>query len=203
MQKYAAFVSGLPTGKNSISDDDLSHAFLRLGFTDPQAMLNSGNVVFDTPPVGVIGPLEAQISRHLRNTFEQNDIWTFIRTPDELHQILEGVPFSHKEVSDKGNSIYVVLLSEQLDQVASERIQIKRNEVDELEPAGREIYWLRRITKGEHIAPPPISEMLDSPATVRSLHAIQRILNEIEHPSTKRPRLVTLDDAIRSDRSRQ
>jgi uncharacterized protein (DUF1697 family) len=203
MQKYVAFVSGLPFGKKSISDDELALAFLRLGFMNPRAMLNSGNIIFETHPVGVVGPLEAQISRYLKKTFNLDDVWTFIRTPRELQQMQEELPFAEEVVNDEGNSIFVVLLSGHLDPRTRTKLQIKRNDVDQLLPTGREVYWLRRSSsKGEHIAPPPISEILDSPATVRSLHAIQQILDEIEHPTTKQPKLVKLDDATRSEQSR-
>jgi uncharacterized protein (DUF1697 family) len=203
MQKYVAFISGLPFGKKSISDDELALAFLRLGFMNPRAMLNSGNIIFEAHPVGVIGPLEAQISRHLKKAFDLDDVWTFIRTPSELAQLENGIPFSEDVVRDKGNSIFVVLLSSHLDPRTRARLQIRRNDVDELLPAEREVYWLRRSSKqGEHIAPPPISEILDSPATVRSLHAIQQILKEIEHPETSKPKLVKLEDATRSEQFR-
>jgi uncharacterized protein (DUF1697 family) len=203
MQKYVAFISGLPFGQNSVSDDKLNLAIARLGFTNVEVVLRSGNVVFDSAPVGVIGPLEAQISRHLRNTFGIENVWTFIRTPQELKAIIEGVPFSEADLSDKGNSTYVVLLSDELDRLAAERIQIRRNDIDELKPSGRAVYWLRRSTRREHIAPPSVSEILDTPATVRSLHAIVQIVNQIEHPATTKPKLIKLEDAIRSERSRQ
>lgn len=203
MQKYIAFISGLPLGKKSISDDDLSLALMRLGFMNVEPVLNSGNVVFETHPVGVIGPLEAQISRHLRNTFDLDDVWTFIRTPGQLARLLAATPFSKEEGNSKGNSIFIVLLSEELDSLSANKLRIRRNEVDELVPTGREVYWMRRSSKGEHIAPPAISEILDSPATVRSIHAIQQILDQAENPKTQRPKLVKLEDATRPERSRQ
>jgi len=203
MQKYVAFLSGLPFGQKSISNDELGLALRQLAFMNVQVMLRSGNVLFDSAPVGVIGPLEAQISRHLRNRFHLENVWTFLRTPKELAAIMDGLPFSKEEVDEKGNSIYVVLLSEELDKLAAQRIQIRRNDIDELVPSGREVYWLRRSAKREHIAPPSVSEIIDGPATVRSLHAIRQIIDEIENPKIEHPKLITLDEAIRSERSRQ
>jgi len=198
MQKYVAFISGLPLGQKAIGKDQIELALMRLGFSSINAILNSGNVAFEAHPVGVIAPLEAQISRHLRNTFELDDIWTFIRTPEQLKSIIREVPFGEPR-----NSIYVVLLPEELNTLSQNKLRIKRNDVDELVPAGREVYWVRRSGKGEHVPPPPISEILDSPATVRSLHALKQIVDELDHPKTAKPKLVKLDDAIRSERSRQ
>jgi uncharacterized protein (DUF1697 family) len=203
MQTYIAFLSGLPTGKNAIAPDDLRAAITRLGFMDVKVLLTSGNVAFSTAPVGVIAPLEAQISRHLRKQFDLEDVWTFIRTPREIEQVIAAVPFSQSELDDKGNSIYVLLLSRELDDLAARRIQVRRTEVDVLKPAGSEVYWLRRADKGEHVAPPSLSELIDGPATVRSLHTMRQILEDLHKPVETHPKLVKLADAIRSERSRQ
>lgn len=199
MQKYIAFISGLPAGTKAITADKLQIAMTRLGFHDVRVPSNSGTISFEAHPVGIIGPLEAQISRHLKNAFELDHVWTFIRTPQELRRIIDGVPFSEEE--REGNSIFVVLLAETPDKVTAQRLEVRRTNVDELRVAGREIYWLRRH-KAEHVAPPPISELLDSPATVRSAHALQQILSELDQPKSK-PKTISLDDAIRSERSRQ
>jgi len=199
MQRYIAFISGLPAGSTAISADKLQVALARLGFQDIRVSSTSGNISFEAHPVGIIGPLEAQISRHLRNAFELDHVWTFIRTPQDLKRIIEAVPFS--EAEKEGNSIYVVLLAEAPDKVTAQRLEVRRTDVDELRVAGREIYWLRQ-NKGEHVAPPPLSELLDSPATVRSIHAMQQVLSELDKPRSK-PKTISLDDAIQSERSRQ
>lgn len=201
MQKYVAFISGLPFGRNAIKSDDLRSAMTRLGFIDVEVFSTSGNVAFDTAPVGLVGPLEAQISRHIKRTFELEDIWTFIRTPSELRSIVRELPYDEADVADEGNSIFVVLLSEEPDALTARRLRIKRNEVDELRLSRREIYWLRRRVEGEPIPPPPIADILDARATVRSLHTLQQIVAQLEKPRTK-PR-VKIEDSTQSERSRQ
>ena len=199
MQRYIAFISGLPAGSKAIGADKLQVAMARLGFEDVHVPSAAGTISFNAHPVGIIGPLEAQISRHLKNAFDLDHVWTFIRTPQELRRIIESVPFGESERA--GNSIFVGLLSDAPDKVTAQRLEIRRTDVDELRVAGREIYWLRH-NREEHVAPPPLSELLDAPATVRSLHAIEQILSDIDTPRAK-PKTISLDDAIRSERSRQ
>jgi uncharacterized protein (DUF1697 family) len=201
MQKYVAFISGLPIGRNAISADQLRSALIRLGFANVEPFFTSGNVAFETAPVGVIAPLEAQISRHLKRTFNLDDVWTFIRTPDELSSLLRDIPFDREDVEAQGNSIFMVLLPAEPDAVTARKLRIRRNEVDELRLARREIYWLRRKSD-EQVPPPPISEILDAPATVRSLHTIRQIVDALSKPKAKAGRVKPIETS-RSERSRQ
>jgi uncharacterized protein (DUF1697 family) len=174
MQRYIAFVSGLPAGRKAVDLQTLRGLFLRLGFLNVETYLTTGNVVFDSAPVGVIGPLEAQISRHLRKSLDHDGIWTFLRTPDELSKIVANNPFDADEMAAEGNSLFVVLLWEPPDERTVRRLRVRRNDVDELRMSGREIYWLRRAS-GESVPPPPLADILDTPATVRSFNTIRSL----------------------------
>ncbi|HEX6573551.1 MAG TPA: DUF1697 domain-containing protein [Gemmatimonadaceae bacterium] len=183
MQKYAAFIAGLPTGRNAISMDRLKALLSQLGFLNIETFLTSGNVIFETAPVGVIQPLEAQIARYLRKSLDVDDIWVFIRTPEELRAIAADVPFEEEDMNASGNLLFIVLLTEEPGEQSKRRLRIKRNDVDDLRLSGREIYWLRRPSS-EAVAPPSLSEILEAPATVRSFHTIVRLIDRI----TARPR---------------
>lgn len=175
MQQYVAFVAGLPCGRDSVGMDTLRNLFARLGFLNVETFLTNGNVIFHTAPVGLIGPLEAQISRFLTKSLEADDIHVFIRTPEELVSILGSVPFPADEVDRDGNHLFVVFLGEEPDEHVKKQLKIRRNDVDELRLSGKEIYWLRRPSS-EQVPPPSLSEILDAPATVRSLHTISRLV---------------------------
>lgn len=155
--------------------DTLKKLFTRLGFLNVETFLTNGNVIFDTAPVGVIGPLEAQIARFLTKSLEAEAIHVFIRTPEELLGILASVPFRPEEVRDAENHLFVVLLGDEPDERATRQLKIRRTEVDELRLHGKEIYWLRRPS-AEPVPPPVLSEILDAPATVRSFQTIARLV---------------------------
>ena len=200
MQRYIAFISGLPVGRNAVKPETIQHLFQRLGFLDVQTFPSTDTVGFETAPVGVIGPLEAQISRHLRRSLDVEGIWTFIRTPKEIAEIVRDIPFASDDVNSEGNSLFVVLIAEEPDAHTAKQLRIRRSEVDELRVAGKEIYWLRRPSD-DPVAPPPLSEILGVHATVRSLHTMMRLADK--YTSTARPkRTVSGGDTTESERSR-
>ena len=198
MQKYAAFIAGLPTGRKAVSMDKLKTLLSQLGFSNIETFLTTGNVTFETAPVGVIGPLEAQIARYLRKSLGVEDLWVFIRTVDELRAIIDNVPFPDEDLNASGSLLFIVLLTNEPDDQAERQIKIRRNDVDELKLRGTEIYWLRRPSN-EAVAPPSLAEMLDAPATVRSFHTISRIVESFA--TRARVEDVKSDDASQSAQS--
>jgi uncharacterized protein (DUF1697 family) len=202
MQRYVAFISGLPAGQKAVGMQTLRSLLLRLGFLNVETFLTTGNVILDTAPVGVIGPLEAQISRHLRNSLNTGGIWTFIRTPQELSRIVANVPFTADQLDAAGGSLFVILLWDPPDDRTARKLSIRRNDVDELRVMGREIYWLRKATE-EAVPPPPLAEILDAPATVRSFNTIRTLAIRHSDHARDSGRRSGLTDTTESERSRQ
>ena len=172
MQRYIAFLSGLPTGSQAVPQDTIRRLLSKLGFLNIETHGTSGNVAFETAPVGVTGALEAQISRHLRNSIN-GEIWTFLRTPEYLAQVVANAPFS----DDDESSRFVVLLAEPLDSRTEKRVRAHRTGAESLHPRGLEIYWERRML-ADGGAPLLLADLLDSPATVRSFSTITGLVNE-------------------------
>jgi uncharacterized protein (DUF1697 family) len=175
--------------------ETLRAAFAKLGFLNIETYLTSGNVIFDTSPVGVIGPLEAQISRHLNKVLDTHGVTVFIRTPRDLADIVSRNPFDAAESKSGGNLLFVVFLSEPPDERAERQLKIRRNDVDELRLSGREIFWLRKPSK-ETVSPPELADILDAPATVRSLTTIERLIDKCAgRPATSKPAEVSTESA--------
>ena len=192
MQKYVAFMTGLPL-RGGTGQDKVKKLFNRLGLTSVETFRGADNVLFETAPVGVIGPLEAQISRHLRRSLDTEDIWTFVRTPKEIAEIVREVPFPTEVLSKQENHLFVVLLTDELDERTKRELRIRRSYNDQFVPADRHIYWLRHVTD-ESVAPQPLSEIVDTHATVRSLQTLLGLHNLISNPvRTIKP----LDDFVR------
>ena len=192
MQKYVAFMTGLPV-RGGTGQEKIKKLFSRLGLSSVETFRGTDNVLFETAPVGMIGPLEAQISRHLRRSLETEDIWTFIRTPKEIAEIVREIPFSSGVLSKQENHLFVVLLTDELDERTKRELRIRRSYNDQFVPADRHIYWLRHVTD-ESVAPQPLSEIVDTHATVRSLRTLLGLHNLISNPvRTVKP----LDDLVR------
>lgn len=179
MQKYVAFMTGLPL-RSGADREKVRRLFMRLGFMNIETFRAPDNVVFETAPVGVIGPLEAQISRLMRKSLGIDDIWTFIRTDKEIAQIVRDIPFDSETLSKKNNHLFVVLLTDDLNARTKRELRIRRSYNDEFVPADRHIYWLRHVTD-ESVAPQPLSEIVETHATVRSLQTLLGLHNLISN----------------------
>lgn len=169
MQRYIAFLSGIAVGTTTASMENVRRLFTKLGFSKVETYLHTGNVIFETAPVGVIPPLEAQIARYLQKSLA-GEVEVFIRTPEELEEIIEYEAYPGEETS--GN-LFVVLLHEPVSDRLQRQLRFARTEADEFRAHGREIYWLRR--PGQAGAPPSIAETLGMPATVRAYGALKRL----------------------------
>lgn len=180
MQKYIAFMTGLPF-KGGPDQEKIRRAYTRLGFSNVETFHAPDNVVFETAPVGVIGPLEAQVSRHIKRSFNLDYIWTFIRTRQEIAAIVREIPFSSEMLSKKENHLFVVLLTDELDDRTTRELRIRRSYNDQFVPSGRHIYWMRHVTD-ESVAPQPLSEIVDTHATVRSLRTLLGLHNLVSNP---------------------
>lgn len=168
MQRYIAFLTGLPVGDESIGMETLRSHFSRLGYLEVETFLTSGNVAFLTAPVGIIPPLEAQLSRFLSKQ-TGDEIGVFIRTPLELAEVVENEPFADAESGSAGT--FVVLLHEPVPKAIEQRLsRISGN--DRFHVQGREIYW-RHPPKS--VVPLKLSAILEVPATVRSFSTIQSL----------------------------
>ncbi len=186
MQRYIAFLSGLPTGAEAVPQETIRRLLSKLGFLNVETHGTTGNVVLETAPVGVTGALEAQISRHLKNSIH-GDIWTFLRTPEYLSQVVASAPFS----DDDESSRFIVLLAEPLDSRTDKRVRAHRTGAEWLHPRGLEIYWERRML-ADGGAPLLLADLLDSPATVRSFSTIKSLVNQYREPVVK-PRSVATE----------
>jgi uncharacterized protein (DUF1697 family) len=200
MQKYVAFISGLPFGGGDAEVQKIRALFERLGFSNVETFHGRDTVIFDTAPVGVIGPLEAQISRHLKRSLDLDYVWTFIRTPAELSDVVKSAPFATQE--DDHDPSFLVLLSEEPDDRTARALRIRRSDSDELIPAGKHVYWLRHES-AETGPPPSLREIIDAPATVRSLRTISRLAEQYSPRAAKRSGKPAAGDATQSERSRR
>lgn len=200
MQKYVAFISGLPFGGGDAENEKIRLLFSRLGFSSVETFHGRDTVIFETAPVGVIGPLEAQISRHLKRSLDLDHVWTFIRTPAELSEIVKAAPFPAEK--EEGDVAFLVLLSEEPDDRTARALRIRRSDSDELVPAGRHIYWLR-YESADAGPPPSLREIIDAPATVRSFRTVSMLAEQYSSRGARRSDKPASGDATESVRSRR
>ena len=173
MQRYITFLRGFSAGHTPPEMRHLRSLFTGLGFANVETYLQSGNVIFDSAPFGIVHPFEAQISRYLSKSLG-GDVDAFIRTPDELAQIVDYEPFPDVDTSD---SLFVVLLHQPASDRVRRCVRFSSTATDEFRANGREVYWLRR-QPSDPSAPArrSIADTLGVPVTVRTMNTIRKIV---------------------------
>lgn len=90
--KYIALLRGVNVGGNhKLPMADLKTEVRRLGFANPETLLNSGNLVFEAP---LTDPalLEEQLSQHLQEVFGF-PVPVLVRTGEEIMDLIRNNPF--------------------------------------------------------------------------------------------------------------
>lgn len=94
---YIAFLGGINVGGHNVKMDRLRGLFSDLGFTNVRSYIQTGNIFFETSADDRKG-LTAAIENYLRQALGY-DVPVFLRTVEELEQILALDPFKHLNVT--------------------------------------------------------------------------------------------------------
>ena len=104
MASYAAFLRGIMPMNPNMRNEKLRGVFERLGFTDVQTVISSGNVVFKSGSKS-IATLEAKIEKALTAELGFKSA-VFIRSKEELEKLIRTDPFKGKE---HGRKTYLIV----------------------------------------------------------------------------------------------
>ncbi len=92
-EKYIAFLRGINVGGNhKLPMADLKKEVLKLGFSNPDTLLNSGNLVFEGRPEDP-GILENKLSDHLKKAFGF-PVPVLLRRSAEIMDLINDNPFA-------------------------------------------------------------------------------------------------------------
>jgi uncharacterized protein (DUF1697 family) len=125
-------------GHNKIKMTDLSALFKILGFMDAETFIQSGNVVFSNPENLSVTDLTAKIEEAVRKKFRYN-IPVFIRTPEELREIISLNPFADEE-NFNTEKLAVIFLYEKPAEVQIEKVKNINYPPDKFIINGKEIF---------------------------------------------------------------
>lgn len=135
--KYIALLRGINVGSHKrIKMDDLIKALESMGFKNVKTYLQSGNVIFenDSDNADIAENIEMKISQTFG--FSVNVI---VRTGDELENIIKGNPFV-KDENIQLDKLHVTFLSDMPNPETISNLDIKKDENEKFEVAGKEIY---------------------------------------------------------------
>src|SRR4030042_6950955 len=101
MTIFVAMLRGINVGgQKRMHMQTLRGIYEQLGFGNVRTYLQSGNVVFESPPADPAF-LVRRIEPHIEETCGYH-VAVFIRKPDELQRILAGTPFLNPKNEDPG-----------------------------------------------------------------------------------------------------
>lgn len=140
MPRYAAFLRGMNLGCRRITNDELCTHFEALGFTDVDAFLASGNVVFRAETADS-RELATQIESGLEAALDY-PVPTFLRTAEAVRAIARYEPFSDQELAGSEGKPQIALLAEPPSETDRSAILDLATHSDHLTFGECELYWL-------------------------------------------------------------
>ena len=138
MTRYIALLRGVNLGGHKmVAMADLRALIAKMGFTDVQTLLQSGNVVFSGPSKAP-SVLESQIEKELEKRLEL-DVDIHIRTPQEWRAVIEGNPFPAEAKKDPSH----LLLTCYRSPLEASRVKAAQQAItgpERLHASGRHLY---------------------------------------------------------------
>ena len=171
---YVALLRAINVGGHVVKMQDLRAHLEALGFARVRTVIASGNVIFETAR-GETSAIESRIERHLQSVLGYA-VATFLRTPDELAQVVAHDPFPGSDAGAAGNPLHVAFTRRAVAPEAVRSLLAARTEIDDFHVDGREIYWVRRTLLGESkFTGARLEKIIGMPATARNITTVRKL----------------------------
>ena len=171
MPRHIAFLRAINVGGHVVRMDALRRLFERLGHSQVETFIASGNVIFAAPSKNALA-LERAIAAHLEKALGY-PVAAFIRSPEQLTAI-GGFRAFPKEAG--GTSLHVGFLSGKPPAAAVRELESLRTGTDDFRVRDREVYW--RIHGGfsdSKFSGAKLERLLGVQATFRNLNTVTRL----------------------------
>lgn len=137
MKTYIALLRAINLGKrNKVKMAELRILLEELGLSNVQTYIQSGNVIFDSEENAE--QLKIKLEQEIESKFGF-PVPVVLRTSNEFKQIIESSPYMFESLQ-KGESLHVSFLDELPSQERIDRLKDYKNEIDEYQIKGKEIY---------------------------------------------------------------
>ncbi|HXT68981.1 MAG TPA: DUF1697 domain-containing protein [Vicinamibacterales bacterium] len=177
MASYVAFLRAINVGGRVVKMEALKKSFVRLGFSDVDTFIASGNVLFSSRAKDT-AKLERQIEKQLEKDLGY-EVSTFVRTVEEVIEVSGYVAFSGSDV-ESARVLYVGFLAAPLSREAQTALGRMASDLDRFHANGREWYWLTWAKQGESkISNGAIEKALKVRSTLRGMNTIVRLAGRL------------------------
>jgi len=175
MSKYIAFLRAINVGGHTVKMDCLKKLFERIGFTNVETFIASGNVLFETKSKA-IDSIKKKIENELEK-FLGYKVATFIRTTKELKEIVEHKPFKESDLDNKQNYLYIGFLNNQPDKDSQKKVLALSDKANEFHFNKTELYWLcRKNFSDSEFSGKILEKTLNIGTTIRNSTTIKKIV---------------------------
>ena len=172
MSDLVAFLRAINVGGRQAKNTDLRAAFERMGYTDVETFIASGNVIFSAS-ARASAALEQKIERALEQEFDL-EMTTFLRTRAEVAAIAGATPFPSASLR-AWKSSYVILAKQKYPAAAVREIEALATDNDRFAVDGREVYWLCRTVSTDSLVPTSQLRKAVGPTTSRNITTFRRL----------------------------
>lgn len=173
-QQFFAFIRAINTGGRRLTNDEVTAPFERLGLEDVAAYQAAGNVSFRTDDAD---GLERRLEETLGEAYEF-EAPTFVRTSQEMSDIVRSAPFSEAELAATDGKVQVAFLRSAPDAAAIADAAALVPEPDRATTVGREWFWLPQAGISTSDMPVTKIEKVLGPMTIRTLGTLERMLKK-------------------------
>jgi uncharacterized protein (DUF1697 family) len=171
--RHIAFLRAINVGGHVVKMDELRRLFEKLGFTNVETFIASGNIIFTAAPEDV-KVLARRIEDELRKSLGY-EVKTFVRSESEVAAIAEYEPFTPARIKS-ASTFCVGFLEEPLTPQAVKALMALRTAADDFHVNGREVYWLSKKRQGESTFSNALLEKtLKTRSTFRGLNTVVKL----------------------------
>ena len=176
MPQYAAFLRAVNVGKRVVKMEALRTAFVKMGFSNVQTVIASGNVVFDTPQKRV-SRIEQAIESGLQDALGF-DVTTFVRTGPELADLAQH-PLVAGRWLQNGESVFVAFLRDTPAPETMRKLTALEAEGERVIVHRHHVLWLvpGRFSDST-LSGPVLERTLGVPATLRNATTVRGMLDK-------------------------
>lgn len=169
-----ALLRAINVGGHVVKMDRLRTLFESLNLTDVTTVIASGNVLFSSR-AGNQARLERRIEAHLHDALGY-DVATFLRSGQDLAEIVAHRPFPETELPGDGEALSVIFLKQPLAAPASTALLALRTATDDFQVHGREAYWLchGRISDSK-VTGAKLERAVGGPVTARNIATVRKL----------------------------
>lgn len=174
MTRYFCFLRAINVGGHTVTMPALKKLFEKMGFSNVETFIASGNVVFETSKRDP-RKIEQLISKNLHEALGY-EVHSFVRTREELAAVDAFKPFAPGKV-ENAIAYHVGFGTGPYGDTHKKGVAGLQTATDDLRAEGHEIYWACTTRSSDsRVSGAAIEKALGGRTTLRNINTVRRLL---------------------------